>query len=241
MKVIIKKDYEEMSQTAAQMLLESIQTPGPRHLAITAGSSPNRAYEILSEKFAKDKFSYDVTFYNFDEIPFAKSGGDGITITNLKKQFFTPAGIPADKIHQLTMENYQTHDAYLASVGGLHEVYLGIGGDGHFCGNLPNTTKFGDLTTYVPISMIANGQEMMAKELGSADEVPEGYTTMGPKSIMNIPRIVMLASGKGKAAILKQALFGPVTEAIPSSIFQLHPNFTLICDEDAASEMKELL
>ncbi|HEM1456693.1 TPA: glucosamine-6-phosphate deaminase, partial [Listeria monocytogenes] len=36
---------------------------------------------------------------------------------------------------------------------------------------------------------------------------------------------------------IKKALQGPVTEDIPSSIFQLHPNFTVVLDEEAASEL----
>ena len=64
------------------------------------------------------------------------------------------------------------------------------------------------------------------------------YVTMGPQSVMTQVRdAVMIVNGKGKAAMVKQAFFGPVTEDVPSSILQLHPNFTLILDADAASEL----
>jgi len=47
----------------------------------------------------------------------------------------------------------------------------------------------------------------------------------------------MIANGKSKAAILKEAFFGPVTPRVPASILQMHPDFTLIGDEEAMSEM----
>ena len=47
----------------------------------------------------------------------------------------------------------------------------------------------------------------------------------------------MIATGKEKAHILKTAFKGSVTPQIPASILQLHPDFTLIADEEALSAM----
>ena len=47
--------------------------------------------------------------------------------------------------------------------------------------------------------------------------------------------------GKEKAEILKQMLDSPISDELPSTILKLHPNFTIICDKDAASllDMKD--
>ena len=45
----------------------------------------------------------------------------------------------------------------------------------------------------------------------------------------------MIVNGKEKAEILKKVLDSPVTDELPSTILKLHPNFTIIADEDAAS------
>ena len=42
-------------------------------------------------------------------------------------------------------------------------------------------------------------------------------------------------NGKGKADIVKQAFFGPVTPEVPASILQMHPDFILVGDEEALS------
>ena len=65
--------------------------------------------------------------------------------------------------------------------------------------------------------------------------------TMGPRSVMQARQLVLFANGAKKAAIIKQAFFGPVTETVPSSVMQLHPNLTVILDEEAAAEILPLL
>ena len=45
----------------------------------------------------------------------------------------------------------------------------------------------------------------------------------------------MIVNGKEKAEILKQMLDSPITDELPATILKLHPNFTVICDQDAAS------
>ena len=59
---------------------------------------------------------------------------------------------------------------------------------------------------------------------------------MGIGTIMRSRKIVFAISGKDKAAVLKKALFGPVTPAVPASILQFHPDVIVVADEDALSE-----
>jgi len=69
----------------------------------------------------------------------------------------------------------------------------------------------------------------------SKDEVPRQAYTMGTGTIMNARKVLMIVSGRDKAAIIKKAFFGPVTPTVPASILQMHPNFVLVADEDALS------
>ena len=55
--------------------------------------------------------------------------GEGVTITNLRNLFFTPAGIKEENIQKLTIDNYREHDQKLAREGGLDLVVLGLGAD----------------------------------------------------------------------------------------------------------------
>ena len=64
---------------------------------------------------------------------------------------------------------------------------------------------------------------------------------MGIKSIMMAKKILLMASGEGKAEALKAALTGPVTPRVPASILQLHPYVTLVADKAAMSKLEGLL
>jgi len=242
MRIIIEKDYEQMSKTVMHLLLAKMYENKKMNIAITAGSTPKRLYELLVEEIKNKQVFTNVTYYNFDEIPFKKKGGYGVTVTNLKNMFFDPAGISMDQVHTLDENNYTTHDEYLESVGGLDAIFMGLGKDGHFCGNLPNTTKFNDLTSKVETSIFPSMYDIMKREVGGVEEdIPEFYVTMGPRSVMNAKETIIFVSGKEKANMVRKAFFGEVSEKVPSSVFQLHPNFTLVLDEDAASEIKDLI
>ena len=67
------------------------------------------------------------------------------------------------------------------------------------------------------------------------DEVPKQALSRGIKNIMQAKSILMVVSGKNKAEAVKGMVKGTITPALPASVLQLHPNVTIICDEDAAS------
>ena len=61
---------------------------------------------------------------------------------------------------------------------------------------------------------------------------------MGIRDFMRAERVVMVASGTGKANIVKDAFFDPVTPHVPASVLQLHKNFTLVADAAALSALR---
>ena len=62
--------------------------------------------------------------------------------------------------------------------------------------------------------------------------------TMGIESIFKARKIVILASGEGKAEAVKRMLSGRITTKCPASLLRLHSDVTLICDKDAAKNLK---
>lgn len=78
--------------------------------------------------------------------------------------------------------------------------------------------------------------DVLLNEVGGVEEKrPDFYVTMGPKSIMQIKQLVMIASGESKAEIVKKLVEGTVTEEVPATLLTTHPNITLIVDKEAAS------
>ncbi|MEG2505389.1 MAG: glucosamine-6-phosphate deaminase, partial [Carnobacterium sp.] len=82
----------------------------------------------------------NVHYYSFDEVPF-KGEAVGMTEGLLRAEYFGPAEIAESNIHLLSPDNYQDFDAEIANAGGLDVMLIGIGGDGHFCANMPGSTR----------------------------------------------------------------------------------------------------
>lgn len=68
-------------------------------------------------------------------------------------------------------------------------------------------------------------------------EVPRKAYTMGIKQIMQAKKILILASGANKADAVYKMMKGEVTEKVPASVLLLHPDCTLIADEEAARKL----
>ncbi|MGN1343929.1 MAG: glucosamine-6-phosphate deaminase [Traorella sp.] len=230
MKVIIAENYEEMSEIAATRVLSYMYREGRVNLSITAGDTPIKTYEILAKKMRGRDFK-NVHFYNFDEIPFKQEDREGVTMLVLRDLFFNKVNVKEENIHILDQTNYMIQDKRIKDDGGLDMILLGVGEDGHFCGNLPGKTKFGDATRKVNCPE----EELIDEFEGHWEFVPNYYVTMGPRSIMNAKHLVMIADGKRKAKVIKELLSYKVDENIPATLLTLHPNITLIIDKEAAS------
>lgn len=239
MKVIKAKDYESMSKMAAMMVCSEVVEGvfKRKNIAITAGSTPRLMYEYL-EKLLKDIPISNTHYYNFDEIPMKNA--EGVTIKELKKLYFNPCGIPDENIHIFNEENYENYDSVIAKDGGIDFLIMGLGMDGHFCGNLSGTLKsFDEGCHSVSNTLNKKLEERIAFLCQGKENMTDYYVTFGPKTVMNCKKLVMIVSGKDKADILHKVLLDPININVPSSIFQLHPDFTVIADEEALSSFTE--
>ena len=69
-------------------------------------------------------------------------------------------------------------------------------------------------------------------------EVPKQAYTMGIRNIMAARKILLVATGISKAEALYNSLYGPITPKVPASVLQLHPDLTVVADEDALSMIR---
>lgn len=111
---------------------------------------------------------------------------------------------------------------------------LGLGSNGHIAFNEPNTPLGSE--THV-VDLTENTIKDNARLFADISEVPKKEFTMGIKQIMQAKQILILASGKNKAAAVYKTVKGKVTEEVPASVLQLHPNCILIIDKEAASRL----
>lgn len=237
MKLITVKNEQELSELTGELLIGWMLSKQTRfNLSITAGTTPEGVYRYLAPKIEKSPAFRHVHYYNFDEIPSTDPAFIGITMRDLNKLYFDPAKIDASQIHHLTSENYSEHDERLQQDGGLDAILLGIGQDSHYCGNLPGATRFEDQT--VKVQATGALRTRISGHFDSPDLVPDHWVTMGPRSIMAARKLVLIALGSQKAEAIWHLVKGPVDSKYPASILKLHPDLTVIADEQAMKEVR---
>jgi glucosamine-6-phosphate deaminase len=67
------------------------------------------------------------------------------------------------------------------------------------------------------------------------DRLPTWGVTMGLGTLRRSQEIWVLASGAGKAPIVRQTLHGPITTAVPATLLREHPSVLLIADDEAGA------
>ena len=238
MKVIVTENYEEMSRKAFEVMAEVVKNNPRAVLGLATGSTPLGLYRNMIEDHEKNGTSYrEIKTVNLDEYAGLDYSSDQSYVYFMRHNLFDHIDID---LKNTNIENGKAADreAECARYNALLEVLprdiqvLGIGSNGHIAFNEPGT-PFGSVTHIVDLaeSTIRDNSRMFA----SIDEVPRQAFTMGLKNIMQSKKILILANGANKAKAVYGLVKGEVTENVPASILQLHPDCTLVCDKAAAS------
>lgn len=232
MKLIVEENTQKMSESALHILLGAMMQDKRVNISLTSGKSPIELYKMLAPEVRDQEKFKDIEYYLFDEAPYMDGKPYGPNWEEMQKLFFEEANIPEERIHDMTMENWETYDEEISRAGGIDVMVIGLGYDGHFCSNCPRCT---------PMDSYSYAMDRATKNKANPDYPKREHLpitlTMGPKSLMKVKHLVMIVNGKEKAGILKQVLDSPITDELPSTVLKLHPNMTLICDKDAASEL----
>ena len=97
---------------------------------------------------------------------------------------------------------------------------------------VPHLEKYHGTETFLTEALTI---EANARFFDAIEDVPTRAISMGIKNIMQSRKIVLIATGQGKAEAVKGMIEGPITPELPASVLQLHPDVTIILDEAAAS------
>ena len=127
-------------------------------------------------------------------------------------------------------EEAMRYAALIESLLGIVMQLLGIGHNGHIGFNEPSDA-FDKITHEVKLT--DSTIQANARFFESIDDVPKTAISMGIGTIMKAKKIVLIANGPKKADIIYETCFGPITPHVPASALQMHPDATIIVDEEA--------
>ena len=242
MKIIRAKDYKDMSRKAANIISAQVIMKPNCVLGLATGGTPVGTYKQLVEWYNKGDLDFsEVTTVNLDEYRGLPREHPESYWSFMHKNLFDLVNIRPEAIHLPDGTNMDSaaecahYDEIIRQLGGVDLQLLGIGHDGHIGFNEPGAAF--ELGTHC-VSLTEETIEANKRFFdGDVNQVPKQAYTMGIKTIMQARKVLMVANGAGKADIVKKAFFGPVTPEVPASILQMHPDFTLVLDAEAASRL----
>ena len=238
MKLIVTKDYNELSKVAAKEMAEVIKHNNKSILGLATGGSPVGMYKELINMNKNGEIDFsNITTVNLDEY-IGLSGEHPQSYRyfmneNLfnhinidKNKTYVPNGLAKDIEKECT-----SYDNKIEELGGIDVQLLGVGNNGHIAFNEPSETLLArtHLTDLKEDTIEAN-----SRSFDSIDEVPKKAITMGLGQIMKAKKIILIASGEGKAEVVKAMVSGKISTDIPVTMLQTHRDVTVIVDKAAA-------
>ncbi len=239
MNIVITDDYAAMSRAAADVIASRIKEDPRCVLGLATGSTPIGLYAELVNDCNAGEISFgEVSTYNLDEYRGLAGDHEQSYRHFMQKHLFDLVDIDPAATHVPDGANDDAEAAcwdYEQSIfeaGGIDLQLLGLGHNGHIGFNEPSD-EF-PVNTHL-VKLHERTIEANSRLFDHIDEVPREAYTMGVGTIMHAAEILVVASGSDKAQIVYDAFFGPVTPQVPASILQLHPNVTVIVDEEAGA------
>ncbi|MDH6368127.1 MULTISPECIES: glucosamine-6-phosphate deaminase [Breznakia] len=238
MKIIVCKDSNEVAKKAYEVMKDVVVNKPNAVLGLATGSSPIGLYNEMIADYKAGNVSYkDVSSFNLDEYVGIPKDHPESYETFMHKQLFDHIDINPANTHLPYGDTQADCDAYEKAMSDVSVdiQVLGIGRNGHIGFNEPGTS-FDSLTHIVDL------QEKTIEDNarffdGNMDLVPKKAITMGIATIMKAKKILLVATGEGKADAVAAMKNGPITEDMPASILQKHDDCVVFVDEAAASKL----
>ena len=230
----------DLAAVAAAVLIAGQVIDKPKSvLGLATGSTPLPIYRELISMWHRGVIDFgSVTTYNLDE--YVGLGPDHPCSYRrfMQENLFSHINVQQSNIHipnglaQDVDAECAAYDAAIAAAGRLDLQLLGMGANGHIGFNEP-AAVFTTHSYCVKLSEQTLKDNRRFFEDGAP--MPTHALTMGIASIMQAKRIVLVATGKNKAAAVRAMIEGPVDPMVPASILQMHRHATILLDADAAS------
>ena len=236
-------DAAAMSRRAANIISAQVIIKPNCVLGLATGSTPIGTYQQLVERCKNGDLSFaEVTTVNLDEYLGLAPTHEQSYRYFMNHNLFDHVDIKMENTHVLNGmaadpdAECAAYNELIRSLGGIDLQLLGMGHNGHIAFNEPGD-NFG-LETHV-VSLSERTIDANKRFFASRDEVPRKALSMGIKNIMSARKILVVVSGEEKAEAVYKSVTGPVTNEVPASVLQLHPDVTLVGDSAALSKLKE--
>ncbi|HEX5480246.1 MAG TPA: glucosamine-6-phosphate deaminase [Dehalococcoidia bacterium] len=231
-------DARAVALAAADAIAAVVRDKPGAMLALPTGKTPIATYAELQRRFGAGAVDLSrTTVWAVDEF----AGPTRATPGTNSVFYRTHLGVPLRALHipnpsaQDPDEHIAAFAAAIARSGGLDLCVLGIGTNGHIAFNEPPSGA--DAPARV-VTLSPSSREAHAESFGGLERVPPRAMTLGVADLLAARRILVLATGAHKAAIVRRAIEDSPTADVPASWLQQHPDCAWLLDAAAATDLR---
>ena len=215
-------------------------------MALGTGSSLTPVYEELIRRYEEKKLSFRnvVVFNSYEYYPLQKESSIRC-INQLKERFLDHVDISEQNIFSLdgfvaqnaVQDCCRLYEQRIKTFGGLDVALLGIGRMGNIAANEPGS----GIQSVTRLILIGNtSREEMENSGKTKESVPPCSLTMGIATLLSAKAIYLTAWGEEKSEIMQKVVENGITDTLPASFLQTHPNAHVVLDLNAAAHLTRI-
>lgn len=239
----VEEASRHVADQIAELILENNEKGKNTVLGLATGSTPTRVYDELVRKHREEGLSFsNVITFNLDEYYPIEPKAVQSYVRYMDEYLFDHIDIKRENIHipdgTLDREEVpkycQEYENKIAEYGGIDMQLLGIGRTGHIGFNEPGSVKK-TRTRLITLDQLT--RKDAARDFFGEENVPRQAITMGIGTILDSKKIFLMAWGEHKADIIARTVEGEISEQVPATYLQDHPNTEVILDKAASSQL----
>ncbi|MCF0234187.1 MAG: PIG-L family deacetylase, partial [Thermoguttaceae bacterium] len=235
-----------VAQQIAGLIRERNSLGRPATLGLVAGSSPVGVYQELARLHEENDLDFSrVAIFMVNEYY-------GLSPDQLQSQrrwiienFVKKINIAPENVHffdsTVPLEEVENtcrrYEAEISGAGGIDVLLLGVAENGAVGFNEPYTSRKSRSRL---AALDPQTRRAAAAMFFSEANVPTRGFTMGFATMMEAKKIVVLAFGDSKAAVVKRAIEEPLSDATPVGWLRNHADVSFIVDKSAAAELQDV-
>ncbi len=215
-------------------------------MALGTGLSLVPVYEELVKKHKEKKLSFRnvIAFNAYEYYPLQKEN-TARSINQLKARFLDHIDIEPQNIFTLdgsvaqeaVYDSCRLYEQRIKTFGGIDVTLLGIGRMGNIAANEPGS----GIQTITRLILIGNtSREEMENSFGTKEQIPPCSLTMGIATLLSAKTVFLTAWGDEKAEIMQKVVEGQITDTLPATFLQTHPNAQVVLDLSAAAHLTRI-
>lgn len=238
MQTLVFKDAAALAAAAAREIISLLKQKPDAVVCMASGNSPKLTCEAFVTMAATEGIDTSRFFFiGLDEWVGITPETPGSCHNDFRERLFLPLKMDTRRYHLFNgMSGDLEHeckkmDQVIREKGGIDLMIVGIGMNGHIGFNEPGC----DMNARSHVAKLEDITSSVGQKYFNTPMKLEHGITIGLGHLKNSRRVLLIANGSSKSAIVHQALRGPVSSELPASVMQSLDQGAVMIDQDCAA------